>query len=266
MSFTYPGSSPDQVLRLVTSIVGVIVGLTFLFGFGNVLTFGLRLGVPGWVAPLVAPAVDLSVLALLVAIRHLAMRGAGAAVVQPARRLLLASSVATLALNVAEPLAAGEVGRALFDAVGPLLLIGWADVGPALLRELAMARSVEVSPHSDAEVEQVVEPLATPPAGTPQPLIHGRSGRPRRSGGPRIDDELLARAIEADLQHRRAYQRPISAEGLMRTLGLGASRSRLLVRAVRARWDADHLATAAGGVTTSENDRVVTQLGREPAS
>ncbi|MBE1574305.1 hypothetical protein ACFORH_34840 [Amycolatopsis roodepoortensis] len=50
-------------------VLGVIVGLTFLFGFGNVLAFGLRLGVSGRVAPLVAPAVDLSVLALLGASR-----------------------------------------------------------------------------------------------------------------------------------------------------------------------------------------------------
>lgn len=115
----------DSVLQLVTMIVGVIVGLTFMFGFGNVLTLGFRLGVPGWVAPLVTPAVDLSVLALLIAIRQLSLRGASVEVIRPARRLLLVSSVVTLALNVAEPLVSGEVGRALFDAVGPLLLIGW---------------------------------------------------------------------------------------------------------------------------------------------
>jgi hypothetical protein len=45
----------------VTVIVGVVVALTFCFGFGNVFALGLRLGVPMWVAPLVAPAVDLSV-------------------------------------------------------------------------------------------------------------------------------------------------------------------------------------------------------------
>ncbi|WP_409490990.1 hypothetical protein [Amycolatopsis sp. cmx-11-12] len=78
-----------------------------------------------------------SVLALLIAIRQWSLRGALAEVSRLARRLLLVSSVVTLALNVAEPLIAGEIGRALFDAVGPLLLIGWADVGPALLRELA---------------------------------------------------------------------------------------------------------------------------------
>ncbi|UKD51048.1 hypothetical protein L3Q65_24275 [Amycolatopsis sp. FU40] len=36
--------------------------------------------------------------------------------------------MATLALNVAEPLVAGRLGKALFDAVGPLLLIGWSEV------------------------------------------------------------------------------------------------------------------------------------------
>ncbi len=113
------------------------MALTFLFGFGNVLTLRLRLGVPVWVASLVAPAVDLSVVGLLIAIRSLSLQGAPAEVIRPARRLLLASSVVTLALNVAEPLIAGEVGRALFDAVGPLLLIGWAEVGPVLLQALA---------------------------------------------------------------------------------------------------------------------------------
>jgi len=49
------------VLSAVTLIVGVIVALTFLFGFGNVFSLALRFGVPVWVAALVAPAVDLSI-------------------------------------------------------------------------------------------------------------------------------------------------------------------------------------------------------------
>ena len=119
-----PSEGRDPVLSAVALSVGIIVALTFLFGFGNVLTLAHRLGVPAWVAPMVAPAVDLSVVALLIAIRSLSMRGAPVEVIRPARRLLLASSVVTLALNVAEPLIVGEAGKALFDAVGPLLLIG----------------------------------------------------------------------------------------------------------------------------------------------
>ncbi|OHV40900.1 hypothetical protein BCD49_39180 [Pseudofrankia sp. EUN1h] len=66
---------PDAPVRIVTVIVGIVVVLTFCFGFGNVLALGLRLGVPVWVAPLVAPAVDLSVVALLLSTRHLALHG-----------------------------------------------------------------------------------------------------------------------------------------------------------------------------------------------
>lgn len=123
-------------VRAVTVIIGVVVGLTFLFGFGNVLNLALRLGVPGWVAPLVAPAVDLSVIGLLLGTRHLALAGAPASVLRPARRLLIFASVVTLALNVADPLLAGDFGKAAFDAVGPLLLIGWAEVGPGFLQAI----------------------------------------------------------------------------------------------------------------------------------
>lgn len=58
------------VTRFVSVLMAVVVGLTFLFGFGNVLSLALRLGVPVYVAPLVAPAVDLTVVGLLVATRH----------------------------------------------------------------------------------------------------------------------------------------------------------------------------------------------------
>jgi hypothetical protein len=134
-----PAVDPAVVVRSVTVIMGTVVGLTFLFGFGNVLNLALRLGVPVWVAPLVAPAVDLSILGLLLGIRHLALAGASAEMLRPARRLLIFASVVTLALNVAEPLVAGEFGKAAFDAVGPLLLIGWAEVGPGFMQAISEA-------------------------------------------------------------------------------------------------------------------------------
>jgi hypothetical protein len=80
------------VVRAVTVIMGTVVGLTFLFGFGNVLGLALRLGVPVWVAPLVAPSVDLSIPGLLLGIRHLALCGASVAQLRPARRLLIFAS------------------------------------------------------------------------------------------------------------------------------------------------------------------------------
>jgi hypothetical protein len=120
--------------------MGTVVGLTFTFGFGNVLTLALRLGVPVWVAPLVAPAVDLSILGLLLGTRHLALHGATVSELRPARRLLIFASFTTLALNIADPIVTGAYGKAAFDAVGPLLLIGWAEVGPGLLQAIASIR------------------------------------------------------------------------------------------------------------------------------
>jgi hypothetical protein len=212
-----PSEGRDPVLSAVTLIVGVIVALTFLFSFGNVLTLALRLGVPVWVAPLVAPAVDLSVVGLLIAIRSLSMRGATVEVIRPARRLLLASSVVTLALNVAEPLIAGEVGKTLFDAVGPLLLIGWSEVGPVLLQALAAVsdsgRPAGVARTQTTDSDGV---LADHPEGV------------------KVDAELLERARHEDRRHRELYQRPVSAENLRKALGVGAERSRTLAKLVRA--------------------------------
>ncbi|MFF4116135.1 hypothetical protein ACFY0P_22050 [Streptomyces sp. NPDC001714] len=102
--------------------MGTVVGLTFLFGFGNVWALATRLGVPGLVAPLVAPAVDLSVLDLLLAIGYLAVKGAPSEQLRSARRLLILSSLMTLALNISDPLLSGQTGKAAFDAVGPLRL------------------------------------------------------------------------------------------------------------------------------------------------
>jgi hypothetical protein len=88
----------------------------------------------------VAPAVELSILGLLLGTRQLALTGTLPEVPRPARRLLIFASVVTLALNVAVPLVAGEFGKAAFDAVGPLLLIGWSEVGPGLLQAIGATR------------------------------------------------------------------------------------------------------------------------------
>jgi hypothetical protein len=98
-------------VRGVTVIMVVVVGLAFLFGFGNVWLLALGLGVPRWVAPFVAPAVDLSVVGLLLDTRYLVLHGGRPEQLRPARRLLVFSSVMTLALNAADPLIAGLWGE-----------------------------------------------------------------------------------------------------------------------------------------------------------
>lgn len=73
-------SEREITLRTVTVIAAAVIALAFLFGFGNVFDLAVRLGVPIYVAPLVAPAVDLSVLGLLVGVRYLSAHGARVAV------------------------------------------------------------------------------------------------------------------------------------------------------------------------------------------
>ncbi|MEU8132127.1 SpdA protein [Streptodolium elevatio] len=219
----------EGTLRAVTWIMGAVVGLTFLFGFGNVWTLALRLGVPPWVAPLVAPAVDLSVLGLLLAVRHLALHGADPNQLRPARRLLVFSSVMTLALNVADPLIARQYGRAAFDAVGPLLLIGWAEVGPGLLQALSGVAGVDGNlegqyvtqeePTTDLKIEAARPQAVDLSVGVEQDHPEGR---------------LLRRAREEDARHWAEHRRPISAESLRKQLHIGAARSRLLVAMIRA--------------------------------
>jgi hypothetical protein len=236
-SETSLASDPAAVVRAVTVIMGTVVGLTFLFGFGNVLNLALRLGVPVWVAPLVAPAVDLTILGILLGTRHLVVRGAGVDVLRPLRRLLIFASVVTLALNVAAPLVAGEYGKAAFDAVGPLLLIGWAEVGPGLLQAMIETCRAPSRLHAEGvgslvDGDEAVDAGPVHVAG--ENVEGGPEGRPVScSRGEVADDVLLGRAREEDESHWARYRRPISAETLRKRLGVGAARSRVLVSAVR---------------------------------
>lgn len=213
------------VTRFVTAMMSIVIGLTFLFGFGNVLALALRIGVPAYVAPLVAPALDLTVLGLLVGTRHLAMHGAPEEVLRPARRLLLEASIATLALNVADPICAGQWGKASFDAVGPLLLIGWAEVGPALLRSLHAVDNVEELP---------VDRDSSAFGAVPEPEHVAVDGREPSAGISATDNQAnLERARSLNREHWDRYQRPISAESLRRELGVGAAASRKVCAIVR---------------------------------
>jgi len=243
-STSSPSLEAAVAVRAVTVIVGVVVGLTFLFGFGNVLNLALRLGVPAWVAPLVAPAVDLSVIGLLLGTRHLALAGAPAVVLRPARRLLIFASVVTLALNVADPLVAGDFGKAAFDAVGPLLLIGWAEVGPGFLQAIGESGS----PTTRGGVAAAEQSTAREHIGVKAGSVTVGQGElsrvkvsqvescPSRQG--RSLETLLEHARREDATHRAAHQKPISADMLRVRLNVGAKRARQLVHVVRAEYQA----------------------------
>jgi hypothetical protein len=224
------GSGGVTVVQAVTVIMGTVVGLTFLFGFGNVLNLALRLGVPAWVAPLVAPAVDLSILGLLLGIRQLALAGATPAHLRPARQLLIFASAVTLALNVADPLVAGQYGKAAFDSVGPLLLIGWAEVGPDLLRALTIARqpgeatSGDTKPGHPAFADEPTAIRRTVPKSSGDDTTSDgapANGQRHLPATNVVGDDLLERAREADTRHWDEHRRPISADTLRRKLRIG---------------------------------------------
>lgn len=178
---TFTGPGTGIIRRSVTVVVFVIAGLTFAFGFGNGYAVGVMLGVPGWIAPLVAPAVDLSVVALLASLQYLRAHGVEGRLVGP--RLLLAfSGLATLAMNTAHPILIDDYGQATFYAIAPLLLIGWSEVGPKLLASL----------HGT-----VLGPSSVVP-----------------DDRPAVTPELVARARQLNAEHRREHGRAITRDQL----------------------------------------------------
>lgn len=242
VSFTPPidQGARSFALRAVTVLIASVVALSFLFGLGNVWALGIRLGVPAYIAPLVAPAVDLSVVALLVATRELALAGASREQIRPAQRLLIFCSLVTLALNTAEPIIEGHYGRAAFDAVGCCLLIGWSHIGPELLQVLQVTRSSGERTPSSALLRQAATEANH--AGQPNPLVAGHPmPRPRettRAGhraqhGRASDQELLDRARVEDALHWQTHRRPVSAETLRKRLRVGAGTARRLVVQLR---------------------------------
>ena len=148
----------------------------------------------------------------------------------------------TLALNVADPIVAGEYGKASFDAVGPLLLIGWAEVGPDLLRALSSTRQAsaptpdEVLPEetvSAGDTAQIGDEVSTSSTTGWESEIALAAKQSEQTTSTMADDDLLERAREEDARHWEAHRRPISADTLRRKLRIGAARSRLLVAMIR---------------------------------
>jgi hypothetical protein len=209
---------PGEALtrRAVTVITAAIVVMTFAFSLGNVTRLCLDLGITGWIAWLVAPAVDLSVAGLLTGIRFLSLHGYTEAQLAKPRHMLRFCGVLTLALNTSGALCHRQFGTALVDAVGPALLIGWSEVGPWLLRQ----------------IYAVCSPAA------PQAL-------PATRPSPALPDGLLAQARELDAGHRAATGRPISRDTLREQLRIGRDRASALVAIVRA--EAAAVAAATSG-------------------
>ncbi len=211
-----PGNSeaglPGEALtrRAVTVIAAAIVVMTFAFSLGNVTRLCLDLGITAWIAWLVGPAVDLSVVGLMTGMRFLSLHGYTDAQLAKLQRMLRFCGLLTLALNTAGALAHRQYGTALVDAVGPALLIGWSEVGPWMLRQIHATR---------------------PPAAPRQPQSQRQ---PTAARLPVLPPALLVRTRELDAAHRAATGRPISRDTLRAKLRIGRDRASALVAAVRA--------------------------------
>ncbi|MGW2560523.1 DUF2637 domain-containing protein [Streptomyces sp. NPDC001514] len=202
--------------RTITAVMIVIAALAFVFSFGNVWALALRLGVPEPIAPLIAPMVDLSVVGLLVALRYLSLRGLPADDMKAATRLMHFSGLLTLALNVAEPIAARHYGRAAVDAVAPLLLLGWGTVGPQLLRAFH-TRTTNPAPASTEAIEPDPEPAA-PAEPTPAPAAPIKAPA---APAVAVPEPLLSEARSIAASHHAEHGEPITAAQLKMRLGIG---------------------------------------------
>lgn len=237
----------DLTRRAVTVITVLIALFSFAFSLGNVTTLALYLGIPDYIAWLIGPSVDLSVLGLLIGLRYLALRGCSDEELRKPRCLMLFSGLLTLALNVAQSVAAHRYGTALVDAVGPSLLIGWGETGPWLLRKIYATRP---NPSYDSANEQRDERLASAAVVREDGARHIASDRraaptieidgaspadnehqPRSWTAP---EELLAMARTLNAEHMMKTGRPISRDNLRAELCIGRDRATSIVKTLRA--------------------------------
>jgi len=205
---------PGEALtrQAVTVITAAIVTMALAFSIVNVTRLSLALGVTAWIAWLIGPSVDLSVIGLLTGIRFLSLHGCSDEQLAKLNRVLRFCGLLTLALNIAGALWRLQLGTAAVDAIGPVLLIIWSDIGPWLLREISAACS-----------------LAAPEPAAPEPQASSPAARPVV-----IPAVLLARTRDLDAEHRAATGRPISRDTLRDRLRIGTDRASALVAAVRA--------------------------------
>src|ERR1700722_8887953 len=200
--------------RTVTTITVAIVVMAFAFSLGNVTRLCLDLGITAWIAWLVGPAVDLSVVGLLLGIQFLSQHGYADDQLLELQRTLRFCGLLTLALNTAEAFGHRQFGTALVDAVGPALLIIWSEKGPWMLRQLHAISSLSGSPQ---------------PAGA---LLRQAAPPPVRAAA--VPTGLLARTRELDAEHRAETGRPISRDVLRARLRIGRDRAGDLISTVRA--------------------------------
>jgi hypothetical protein len=261
---TRPAGGADQagertVRRFVTVLAVTVGGLCFAFSAGNVYQLAVDLELWAWIRPLVAPAVDLTLVAVLVGVRFLAVRGVGDRELRRPRLFLLAVGLAAWALNTAGAVAERDWGKAAFDSLAPGLLIGWAELLPWFLRQFHAVThpAAEAEPGAvpvpaatagqDTNTGTVPTPAPAEPVSAPGARHDASAGqsRPRRAERPRPAEartgagaaasaELAERARTVAAAFQAEHGRPISRDALGRALRVSNRVAGELLRAVRA--------------------------------
>jgi hypothetical protein len=218
--------SPEAGQRARQAISGAgaaVIGTAFVFSFGNTTELGLEMGLPLWLALALAPAVDLTVLALIWGIRYASLSGIQGARLWPARLLLVAAGVTTWGLNTAAAWSTRDFGRVALDSIAPALLVTWAEVGPWFLRLFVEIRQREMAAAVPAAVAGPVLPAA---AG----VSRSRPARQSRRGAGRSQSDKIRAFVLAE----RAEGRDPTAAEAARRFGADPSLGRRIVRGLAA--------------------------------
>ena len=187
---TVTGAQATRVVVTVTS--AVIAVCAFAFSFGNIWRLALAWGVPAPIASLVAPMLDVSVVGLMIAVRQLSLRGVPGRALVGARVLMLTCAVTTWCLNVAQAILDRRWGGVVIDSVAPALLLGWAEVGPTLLRlTTTRAASPDSGERHVAAVNEAATPVASSDGATgPTIASSGHTPPPRWAATTMSPDEI----------------------------------------------------------------------------
>jgi Protein of unknown function (DUF2637) len=211
---TVAGVRATRVVVTVTS--AVIAVCAFAFSFGNIWHLALAWGVPAPIAPLVAPMLDVSVVGLMIAVRQLSLHGVPGRALVGARLLMLTCAVTTWGLNIAQAFLDHRWGGVAIDSVAPALLLGWAEVGPTLLR---LTTTPAASPDSGERHVAAVNEAATPVAssdGATRPAMAARdhTAAPSWAATTMSPDEINSPATTATPRRWRTPGNAAESSGI----------------------------------------------------
>ncbi|MGB6577156.1 MAG: hypothetical protein WBF34_04475 [Streptosporangiaceae bacterium] len=149
--------------RAITVITAAIVAMALAFSVVNVTRLCLDLGVIAWIAWLIGPSVDLSVIGLLTGIRFLSLHSYTEERLAKLNRFLRLCGLLTLALNTAGALWHLQFGTAAVDAIGPVLLIDQMRFGNLDFIKVGRRRLI-TRQHLERFLD--IDPMAAPTQGS----------------------------------------------------------------------------------------------------